>query len=136
MRSSALMADPIIWHDFFSPKDVTWILLRGRIGYGHGDLLLKGEGNTPVILAPGQPVIDWSRYEAIEIRMLAEGGKEIKIKIDNYEDKQRLGPLGQYNDYRFNLHVEGPGVRPLGRVEHPQPLIGRDGKIRDGFAPN
>lgn len=113
MRSSALMADPIIWHDFFSPKDVTWILLRGRIGYGHGDLLLKGEGNTPVILAPGQPVIDWSRYEAIEIRMLAEGGKEIKIKIDNYEDKQRLGPLGQYNDYRFNLHVEGPGVRPL-----------------------
>ena len=29
----------------------------------------------------------------------------------------------------------GPGVRPLGRVAHPEPLIGRDGKIREGFAP-
>ena len=29
----------------------------------------------------------------------------------------------------------GPGVRPLGRVDNPQPLIGRDGKIREGFAP-
>ena len=30
---------------------------------------------------------------------------------------------------------KGPGVRPLGRVEDPQPLIDRDGKIREGFAP-
>ena len=28
----------------------------------------------------------------------------------------------------------GPGCRPLGRVADPQPLIGRDGKIRAGFA--
>ncbi len=29
----------------------------------------------------------------------------------------------------------GPGCRPLGRVASPQPLISREGKIRDGFAP-
>jgi arylsulfatase A len=29
----------------------------------------------------------------------------------------------------------GPGVRPLGKVEHPQPLIGYDGKVRPGFEP-
>lgn len=29
----------------------------------------------------------------------------------------------------------GPGVRPLGRVENPQPLISPDGDIRNGFAP-
>jgi arylsulfatase A-like enzyme len=107
------MADPIIWHNFFSPKDITWTLLRGRMGFGHSDLLLKGEGSTPVILAPRRPVVEWNRYEAIVIRMLAEGGTEIKIKIDNHEYKQRLGPLRQYNDYRFDLHIEEPGMRPL-----------------------
>ena len=29
----------------------------------------------------------------------------------------------------------GPGCRPLGRVENPQPLIGQDGKVRPGFEP-
>jgi hypothetical protein len=29
----------------------------------------------------------------------------------------------------------GPGVRPLGRVANPQPLIGLDGAIRPEFAP-
>jgi arylsulfatase A len=29
----------------------------------------------------------------------------------------------------------GPGCRPLGRVANPKPLIGRDGTIREGFAP-
>lgn len=29
----------------------------------------------------------------------------------------------------------GPGCRPLGRVENPQPLIGQDGTVREGFAP-
>ncbi|MFT5092549.1 MAG: hypothetical protein ACI93T_001369, partial [Porticoccaceae bacterium] len=29
----------------------------------------------------------------------------------------------------------GPGCRPLGKVENPQPLIGHDGKVRSGFEP-
>ena len=112
--SSALMADPVIWHNFFSPKDIPWILLRGQIGYGdHGDLLLKGRGATPVILAPKLPLVEWNRYEAVEIRMLAEGGKEIKIRIGDREYKQKLGPLHQYNDYRFDIRIDELGMRPL-----------------------
>src|SRR5438132_12423622 len=64
-------------------------------------------------MSPKEPVIDWTGYEAVEIRMLAEGGKEIKIKIGNEEFKQKLGPLGQYNDYRFEVRIGPPGVRPL-----------------------
>ena len=110
--SSALMADPIVWHNFFSENDVTWTLLRGRIGIRKGDLIVKGDGSTPVILAP-KPLIEWSHYEAVEMRMLAEGGKEIKIKIGDKEYKQKLGPLRQYNDYRFDVHIDEPGNRPL-----------------------
>jgi arylsulfatase A-like enzyme len=111
--SSALMADPLIWHNFLSENDITWDALRGRVGYRNGDLILKGEGSTPVIMAPKQPLIEWSRYEAVEIRMLAEGGSEIKIKIGNDEYKHRIGPLRQYSDYRFDVHIDDPGSRPL-----------------------
>jgi arylsulfatase A-like enzyme len=113
MPSSALMADPIVWHNFRSENDITWILLRGRIGYREGDLVVKGDGSTPVILAPKAPLIEWSRYEAVEIRMLAEGGKEIKVKIGNDEYRQKIGPPRQYNDYRFEVHIEEAGSRPL-----------------------
>jgi arylsulfatase A-like enzyme len=113
MPSSAMMADPVIWQNFNSESDITWALLRGRLGFRQGDLVVKGEGSTPVIQAPGQPLIDWSHYEAVEIRMLAEGGKEIKIRIGNDEYTQKLGPLRQYNSYRFDIHISDPGTRPL-----------------------
>ena len=111
--SSALMADPLLWHNFNSENDITWQVLRGRVGYRQGDLILKGEGSTPVILAPKQTLIEWRRYEAVEINMYAEGGKEIKIKVGNEEYKQKIGPLRQYNDYRFEVHVDELGSRPL-----------------------
>ena len=113
VSSSALMADPLVWHNFLSENDITWDILRGRAGYRQGDLILKGEGSTPVILAPKQPLIEWSRYEAVEIRMLAEGGKEIKVKIGNDEYRRKIGPLRQYVDYRFEVHIDEPGSRPL-----------------------
>lgn len=111
--SSALMADPIVWQNFLSESDVTWELLRGRMGFRQGDLVVKGEGSTPVIMSPKKRYIDWTRYEAVEIRMLAEGGKELKIKLGNDEFKQKIGPLRQYNDYRFDVHITDPLGRPL-----------------------
>ena len=33
----------------------------------------------------------------------------------------------------LGIKDSGPGVRPLGRVANPQPLISKDGKIRDGL---
>lgn len=113
--STATAAEPIIWQNFFSTSDITWQLIRGRIGVRNGDLIVKGEGSTPVIFSPKQPAIDWSLYRAVEIRMSAQGGHEIKIKIGNFESKQKLGPPGEYNVYRFDINVDAPkGSRPLG----------------------
>ena len=111
--SSALMAAPIAWQNFQTEKDLTWSLLRGRMGYRQGDLIIQGEHSTPVILAPKDQLIEWSRYEAVEIRMLAEGGNEIKIRIGDQEFRQKIGTLRQYNDYRFEVHINEPGSRPL-----------------------
>jgi arylsulfatase A-like enzyme len=111
--SPALMAEPVVWQHFYTARDITWLLVRGRIGSRDGDLLLKGEGATPVILAPRQPVVEWNRYEAVEIRMLAEGGNEVKIRIGDREYRQKLGPARQYHDYRFDVRIDEPGIRPL-----------------------
>ena len=114
VSSFTLITEPIIWHNFFTERDLTWMLLRGRIGYRKGDLVVKGENNTPVIVSPKDPPISWSLFEAVQIRMLAEGGKEIKIKIGDQEFKQKLGPLRQYNVYCFDFNIDAPaGSRSL-----------------------
>jgi len=113
--SSATAADPVVWQNWFTEKDITWQLARGRIGFRHGDLMVTGDGSTPVILSPKDPPIDWKLYQAVEIRMSAQGGNEIKIKIGNYEGRQKLGPVGQYNLYRFDVDIDAPkGSRLLG----------------------
>jgi choline-sulfatase len=113
-RSSALAAEPILWHNFLSAKDLTWNPLRGRMGYRQGDLVMKGEGSSPVMLAPKRPAIAWDLYQAVEISMMAEGAGEIKIKIGGREFRQKLGPAGRYNDYRFEIHLEtGTSIQPL-----------------------
>ncbi len=106
--STATAAEAVAWQNFFSTSDITWQLIRGRIGVRNGDLMLKGDGSTPVILAPKQPAIDWALYQAVEIRMSAQSGHEIKIKIGDFEAKQKLGPAGQYNVYRFDLNMDAP----------------------------
>ena len=110
----AEMATPIVWQKFLSEDDITWGLLRGRIGYRKGDLIVKGDGSTPVIVSPDAQPIDWALYEAVEIRMLAEGGGEIKIRIGNAEFKQPIIAPGEYHDYHFDVDVGGlRGSRPL-----------------------
>jgi arylsulfatase A-like enzyme len=110
----AEMATPIVWRNFLSEDDITWGLLRGRIGYRKGDLVVKGDGSTPVIVSPDAQPIDWNLYDAVEIRMLAEGGGEIKIRIGAAEFKQPIGALREYHDYRFDVNVGGVrGSRPL-----------------------
>jgi arylsulfatase A-like enzyme len=107
------MAESVAWQNFLSENDITWEILRGRAGYRQGDLIVKGDGSTPVIMAPRKQYIDWTRYEAVEIRMLAEGGKEIKIKVGNNEYRQKITSLREYVDYRFDVHVTDPLGRPL-----------------------
>jgi arylsulfatase A-like enzyme len=110
--SSLRMAERIVW-DFKEPK-TPWTLLRGRMGFKPGELVLKGEGSTPVIKSPTSPSIDWSRYEALRIRMISEGGKEIKLRLGSTELKQPLAPPMEYRVYRFDLKIDGASfTQPL-----------------------
>ncbi len=112
--ASAVIAEPLVWHNFLSEDDITWELLRGRIGYRKGDLIVKGDGSTPVIVSPNAQPIDWRLYDAVEIRMLTEGGQELKIKIGDAEFRKRLGSFGEYHDYHFDIDIGGlKGSRPL-----------------------
>ena len=62
-----------------------------------------------------------------EATNVADGNKAIVEKLQTLAaaTKDDLGADGI-----------GPGCRPVGRVENPQPLIGRDGKVRAGFESN
>lgn len=112
--SVARVTEPVVWKDFFTDRDVPWILLRGRMGLRRGDLILQGDEGTPVILSPKETPIDWSLYEGVSIRMMAEGGAELKIKIGDLEMSRKLGPPGEYQVYRFDVNLEVPkGSRPL-----------------------
>ncbi len=84
------------------------------MGLRRGDLILQGDEGTPVIVSPKETAIDWGLYESVSIRMMAEGGGEIKVKIGDLELKQKLGPPGEYQVYRFDVNLEVPkGSRPL-----------------------
>ncbi|HEY6169767.1 MAG TPA: sulfatase [Verrucomicrobiae bacterium] len=62
-------------------------------------------------------------------------GESKNVADANPDVIKRLRSLADAMKDDLGLDGIGPGVRPLGRVANPQPLIGRDGKIREGFAP-
>lgn len=113
--SSVAAAEPIVWQNFVSKSGIDWQIIRGSAEIQNGDLLVKGGGSTPVLFSPKQVAIDWNLYQAVEIRMSAQSGHEVKIKIGDFEGKQKLGPAGQYNVYRFSIDIDAPkGSRVLG----------------------
>ena len=108
----ARLADPIAWD--FDGQNIAWTSLRGAMGFRKGELIVKGEGSSPVILSPKETQIDWSRYESVDIRAAADAGSEIKIRIGEAEYKQKLGPPKQYQVYKFTLNIDEPIFgRPL-----------------------
>jgi uncharacterized sulfatase len=112
--STARVTEPVVWKDFLTDRDVPWVLLRGRMGLRRGDLILQAQEGTPVIVSPKETPIDWGLYESVLVRMMAEGGGEIKLRIGDLELKQKLGPPGEYQVYRFDVNLEVPkGSRPL-----------------------
>jgi arylsulfatase A len=62
-------------------------------------------------------------------------GETTNVADANSEVMARLRKLADAMKDDLGLDGMGPGVRPLGRVANPQPLIGSDGTIRTGFAP-
>jgi len=65
----------------------------------------------------------------------ADIGESSNVAGKNPDTVKRLKELAATMDDDLGVNGIGPGCRPLGRVDHPLPLIGLDGKIRAGFAP-
>ena len=65
----------------------------------------------------------------------ADIGESKNVAEANPEVVKRLRAFADAMKDDLGLDGIGPGVRPMGRVENPQPLIGKDGKIRAGFEP-
>lgn len=111
--TSVPAAQPVVWR--FADRKTAWQSLRGRMGFKNpGWLVVKGDGGTPVIAAPNSPAIDWGMYEAIKIRMISEGGTELKLKLGGQEMAQKLAPPMEWRVYQFNIPAVPSGfVRPL-----------------------
>ena len=123
VSTAARVTDPVVWKNFYTEKDATWELLRGNMGLRDGDLIVKGDGGSPVIVSPKAFPIDWSLFESVQIRMMAEGGSEVKIKIGDVEMKRKLAPPKQYQVYRFDVNIEVPrGSRPLAIMPTDSPI--------------
>ncbi|TSA37417.1 MAG: arylsulfatase [Verrucomicrobiaceae bacterium] len=62
-------------------------------------------------------------------------GESNNVVAANPDEVSRLKAFAASMDDDLGTKGSGPGVRPLGRVTDPQPLIGADGTIRAGFEP-
>ncbi|HAV65479.1 MAG TPA: arylsulfatase [Verrucomicrobiales bacterium] len=60
-------------------------------------------------------------------------GETTDVAKDHPEQVKRLLSLAEAMDADLGIDGQGPGCRPLGKVENPKPLINRDGKFREGF---
>jgi hypothetical protein len=65
----------------------------------------------------------------------ADIGESKNVADANPEVVTRLQALADATKADLGADGSGPGVRPLGKVANPLPLIDREGKIREGFAP-
>jgi hypothetical protein len=62
-------------------------------------------------------------------------GESTDVAVQHPEIVARLEKLVEKMKDDLGTTGFGPGCRPLGKVENPQPLIGHDGKVRPGFEP-
>ena len=62
-------------------------------------------------------------------------GESKNVAADRPEIVAKLQALVEQAKSDLGINDKGPGVRELGRVDNPKPLIGHDGTIRDGLKP-
>ena len=62
-------------------------------------------------------------------------GESKNVATDHPDVVAKLQALVEQAKSDLGINDKGPGVRELGRVSNAQPLISRDGTIRDGFKP-
>jgi arylsulfatase A len=67
--------------------------------------------------------------------LAADPGESKDLSKDRPDVAASLRALTAMVDADLGLDGRGPGVRTLGKVEKPLPLIDHDGKVREGFEP-
>ena len=114
-----------------SPHDVFFFFhglkLEG-VRSGPWKLRLASAGAGPMKKKTGPPA-------PLLFNLADDIGESRDVAAANPEIVQRLQALAETMKDDLGLIGTGPGCRPLGRVAAPQPLIGSDGRIRAGFAP-
>ena len=65
----------------------------------------------------------------------SDPGESANVAAAHPEAVAKLRALAEATDSDLGRTGAGPGVRTLGKVENPQPLLGHDGKPRAGFEP-
>ena len=114
---SSREAAPELEWDFSEPV-VTWLSVRGKMGFRpDGHLVVKGEGESPLILSPDEPLIDWTKYESLLIRMAVAGGRRIRLRFPEQVYEKRLAPPLEYRVYRFDLNFHGPSYKARLAIE-------------------
>jgi arylsulfatase A len=74
---------------------------------------------------------DISSFQLYNLK--ADIGESTNIAAQNPEIVERLKKLVLKMNDDLGISDIGPGVRPLGRVKDPQPIIGQDGNVSPGF---
>jgi arylsulfatase A len=134
--------------------DVLPTLVKLAGGQVPADRKLDGGDLWPLLIgAPGakSPHDDFLFYRGLKLEAVRSGpwklrlldgelfnldhdlGEKSNVAAENPEVVQRLQVLAEATKDDLGVDGLGPGVRPLGKVLSPQPLISRDGKVRDGF---
>jgi arylsulfatase A-like enzyme len=107
-------------------RDREWkLVLPAPAANAAGKAKAKGKAKGSV-KAPNTALLFNLKTDIGESTDVAAQHPEIVARLQKLVEKMKddLGTTGF-----------GPGCRPLGKVENPQPLIGHDGKVRPGFEP-
>ena len=135
--------------------DVLPTFARLAGGDAPSDRKIDGRDLRPLLLgesgAAGPET--WPYYRGLQLQAIRAGawklhlakGELYNLKEDLAESKDlakdrpeevaRLRALAEATRDDLNVEGKGPGVRKLGRAADAKPLIGQDGKVREGFEP-
>jgi len=133
-----------------------WLPTFARIGGGKtpADRKIDGVDIWPVMTTRGSgPRDEFLYYRGYRLEAVRKGpwkfvrqkqqlfnlkddiGESRNVAKDHPAIVKRMQSMVAATQQDLGLKDVGPGCRPVGRVENPQPLIGLDGTIREGFQP-
>ncbi len=123
-----------------------WPLLAGHAGamsphdvfYYFRGLKLEGVRSGPwkLRLASAAETVDGTKEKAGEdllYNLDADIGETRNVAAENPGVVKRLRTLVEATQDDLGLNGIGPGVRPLGHVDHPEPILSKEDRVRADF---